>query len=81
MIHVAKTAPGNCAVVYSGTTSEVINELGAALANVAQEYGALMCLSNKGMTRIEGEDVIVQHVLENARVRLNHARHEREENG
>ena len=32
-------------------------KLGAALANVAQEYGALMCLSNKGMTRTEGEEL------------------------
>lgn len=58
-------------VSYTGNTKELMVEMSVALAKVTECCGALICMGSVAqMTRKDCEEIIFQHVLDDAKARL-----------
>ena len=78
MTNTERTASG-IHVTFDGSAGEVVEQIGALMANVAETYGMVKVLSNsEGQTREDAENVLIQAMIDNATGRLNRKRAERE---
>ena len=64
-------------VVFDGIGGDVINEVGALMANVAETLGAMTAMSRQ-QSREEAEANVMQSILDNAWTRIHRKRCERE---